>query len=139
VNNKQIKESKFDADNSFEFTNVLLRRGKNEIKAKAVDSSGKKSDFSKEIRIEYKNKSPDLAISSPSDQQNISGSRQIRIEGKTDTGVQITVNDYWAIVDGEGNFSYLLNLQDGENKIKVVATDEAGNQKMSEIRVIFHP
>ena len=47
------------------------------------------------------------------------------------------MNEFWAIVDAGGNFSYTLPLQNGENTIKVVATDEAGNKTEYEVKVTY--
>ena len=59
--------------------------------------------------------------------------------GKTDSGVRITVNGFWAVIDENNNFSYSLPLQDGDNAIKVVAQDQAGNKAEKEIKVTYSP
>ena len=125
-------------DKNFVFKNVTLNQGDNDIKAKAVNPDNKESDYSSDFHILFNNKPPDLQLNSPQDNQTYSGSNQIKVEGKSISGARITVNGYWAIVDNSGNFSYLLNLQKGENKIKVIAADDAGNQSTKEITVTLN-
>ena len=136
VNGKYAGQEIANDDKSFEFKKIKLEIGNNTIKSKAINASEKESAYSQDLHITYLNKAPDLTIKSPQDKQVITGdSNQIKIEGVTTPGAHITVNDYWAIVNEEGNFSYLLQLQKGENKIKVVATNEAENQTSKEITV----
>lgn len=138
LNNKEVREVVVDEKNSFKIRNFQLKEGENEIKTVALTNYGKRSSYSPVVKIEYKNKSPNLEVIYPVDQQIITGKNQVLIDGKTDTGVQVTINDYWAIVDEEGNFTYLLNLQSGDNKIIVRAIDTAGNEKTLEINVTFN-
>ncbi len=135
VDKKETKE-----DKGFTFEEVELKSGDNDIKVKAVTEDNKESDYSSIIKIRYVNKLPSLDIDSPSDGQSFSKDQnQIKVSGKTDSGNKVTVNDFWAIVDDEGKFSYQLHLQNAENKIKVEATDEAGNKTTKEIKVIYSP
>jgi len=131
-------------DKTFVFNDISLKKGENLIQTKAAnkDTSGKKtqeeSDFSSSITVIYKKDAPSLAVSSPSDNQSFSKDDKIAtVKGKTDTGVKVTVNTFWAIVDGAGNFSYNFPLQNGDNKIKIIATDEAGNKTEKEIKVTY--
>lgn len=139
INNTYTKQAAVAGDRTFVFKNVSLSKEDNNIKAKSIAVDKKESGYSQIIHIVYKNKAPQLTINTPTDKQIITdGGSQTKIEGKTDTGVQVTVNDHWAIVDNTGNFSYLLNLQKGENKINVIASDDAGNQTTSEIHVTLN-
>lgn len=121
-------------DGSFSFQSVKLDKGKNEIKAKAVTDSGKESEYSSSITISYLDKAPSLEITSPHDGDTIDHS-PITVTGKTGANVHVTINDFWAISKDDGTFSYRLNLQDGDNHIKIVATDDAGNTAEKEITV----
>jgi hypothetical protein len=136
VNGKYISQSTVGDNKNFIFNNVTLDPGDNTIKAKSVSDQDKESSYSQDIHISFINKAPDLEINSPQNNQAISsGDAQIKVEGKTNPGVRVTINGYWAIVDNQANFSYLLRLQKGENKIKAVASDDAGNQTSKEITV----
>lgn len=135
VNGKYVDEKIVKSDKNFVFKNINLIEGENEIKAKSVISN-KESEYSRIVKIVYKNKALNLEIRQPQDGQNISNSDgQVKVEGKTDELARVIVNGYWAIVDNQGNFSYLLKLQKGENSIKIIATDEAGNKVEKEIKV----
>ncbi len=138
INGKYADKAIVDNDRTFVFKNVLLEEGDNNIMSKSIDLS-KESDYSQNIHIAYKNKPPDLEIIKPYDQQIISeGGNHISVEGKTNADALVTVNNYQTIVDNSGKFSYLLNLQKGDNKIKVTATDEAGNQTSKELSVTLN-
>lgn len=135
INGKYIEKTTVHDNRNFIFQNIKLEPGDNQIKAKATVPD-KESDYSKNMMIVYRNKEPNLDITSPQDNQSISnGDRQVKVTGKTDPSVRVTVNDYWAIVESDGNFSYLLHLQKGDNTIKVAAVDDAGSKTEKVIKV----
>jgi len=128
VNGDEIDTEDTKDDGSFHFDNVKLQPGQNVIKAKAENSDKKESDYSNEISITFANKQPTLSIDSPSDGQNFSKDQSsVVVSGKTDSGNRVTVNGFWAITDDNGNYSYTIQLSGGDNMIKVVSTDSAGN------------
>lgn len=125
-------------DGRFSFKQTI-NPGENTIKSKAVVNE-KESDFSNTIITAFKNAPPSLNVSSPSDNQLFSKDQVVAdVKGTTGSDVKITVNGFWAITDSNGNFSYSLPLQNGDNKIKVIATDLAGNKTEKEIRVSYSP
>ncbi len=126
-------------DDAGRFTfKVGLKKGENTFTAQAISESGEKSDISNRYVILLLTGSPKLEISSPSDGFETK-EKELLIKGKVDPGVTVTINDRVAIVDDEGNFSGYYSLSEGDNKIKVVGTDLAGNSTMSEITVKFSP
>lgn len=131
---------KVDKEANFSFEDVMLNKGTNIITARALDENGKESENSQQITVLLKTDSPQLSIDSPTEGQSfVKDDKTAQVRGKTDAGAKITVNELWAIVDGNGNFSYQLPLQDGENKIKVVAVDDAGNKTEMERKVNYSP
>ncbi len=139
VNNKRIEALDVDKNGLFTFEDVKLLSGENTIKLKAIQDS-KSSGFSDEITIAYRDKPPSLSIKSPENGKSFSkDENSAQVLGKTDPGSRVTVNDFWAIVDDKGSFSYALRLNSGENTIKVVATDEAGNKIEQERKVNYNP
>ncbi len=135
VNGKYINKTTVNDNKTFIFRNVVLEEGDNDIKVKSIISN-KESAYSQNTHIIFRNKAPNLEITSPKDNQSISnGDGQVKVEGNTDPSVRVTVNDYWAIVETDGSFLYLLRLQKGDNGIKVVATDDAGNKTEKQIKV----
>jgi hypothetical protein len=61
---------------------------------------------------------PKLAVNSPFDNIKVEGESLI-VEGKTDAGADVFINDVPIGVDPEGNFKEKISLQDGLNLIKV--------------------
>ena len=139
VNGEFFDKKSVKDDKTFSFNNVKLDAGENKIKAKALTDEDAESEYSNEAKITYVDKMPELSIDSPQDGGSTSNER-INITGSTDSGNKVTVNDFWAIVNGEGRFNYNnLKLQNGENIIKIVATDTAGNQTTKEVKITFSP
>lgn len=127
-------------DKSFSFEDVTLSQGENSIRVKAITKNQQESDYSSEIKILFGNKAPTLTVASPEDGKSYSKDENTaHVSGKTDPGVKVTVNGFWAISDTTGEFSYSLPLSSGENKIKIIATDEAGNKTELERNVTFSP
>lgn len=140
VNDVKVDEKEVDEDSNFSFDDIEVDEGENTIKTKAKDNKKNVSVYSEEIKITYLNKPPSLSIDEPTDGKSFGkDDSPIQVKGKTDPKVKVTVNDFWAIVDAGGNYSYILPLQGGENRIKAVATDEAGNKTEKEVRVNYSP
>jgi len=121
--------------------NENLTNGDNQIKVKA-EYNNRQSNFSNVIDVIYKNTPPTLDISSPSDgetfnKNQVGTGNTIVIAGKTDSNVSITVNGFWAVIDYNNNFSYNLTLQNGDNLIKVMAIDQAGNKSEKDLKVNY--
>jgi len=136
INGNLQDNTKTKDDGSFLLTETL-RPGENTIQVKAV-VNGKESDFSNSITTAFKSAPPSLNVTSPSDGQSYSKDQNTAtVMGTTDPDVKVTVNGFWAISDDNGNFSYNLPLQNGDNQIKVVATDAAGNTTEKDIKVTY--
>lgn len=136
VNESFVDETTTQDDNNFNFPSVHLNDGQNTIKAMIITKENAKSAFSKEVTISYLNKPPELSINQPQDGQGFDKSTgPVSILGQTDPNAQVTVNDFTAVVDDQGKFSYLYNLKDGDNDIKVVATDKANNNTTKEFHI----
>lgn len=117
-------------DGSFVSDPVNLTLGINNISGITVDSNGNKSLSSKPISITYSNEKPILNIQSPQDNMEIQGGdKKVTVTGKTnsDKDITITINGNRAIVDSEGNFSQVVEINEGDNTITIIATDIAGN------------
>ncbi len=130
-------------DKKFEFLDQLLTTGDNLIQVKAIekDETGHEheSNFSDSFTISLTKNAPSLTIDQPTDHQTFSkDSSPTTVKGKTGPGVKVTVNDLWAIVDNNGNYSYDLPLKGGDNKITVKATDNANNSAEKDITVTYN-
>jgi bacillopeptidase F len=138
VNGKQIKKADVKDDNSFAFRDVELDSGENSIKVKAFTDDNKESKFSDSETVTYSNKAPSLSIDFPTDGETYhKDNNPLKVRGKTDASVRVTINDFWAMVDDSGNYYYNLPLQNGDNQITVVATDNAGNKTTKSLKVSY--
>jgi hypothetical protein len=130
------------ADNNGQFSfNVTLQDGVNTFAATATDQTGNQSQKSDDYQITFDNKAPDLEITSPSDGSSFFGStqRQITIQGTTESGAQVTINDRIISVDDTGLFQYTTTLNEGGNTFNVKVTDQAGNTTEKSLTLNFSP
>lgn len=136
LNDNLIDKSQSDKNGNFSFKSQFIK-GDNKIYAKAT-LANKTSSSSETINVLFKDSPPNLTLNSPSDGQQFSKDQnEANVSGITDSGVKVTVNGFWAIVDQNNNFNYKLKLQNGDNVIKVVAQDQAGNKTEKEIKVKY--
>ena len=136
VNNSQVDKINSKPDNTFSFIDVPLTDGKNDIKAQASTADGKTSDYSQTVNVSYLNKLPALDINFPHDGQTFKKDESpIKVIGKTDSNVKVTVNDFWTIAHDDGTFNYSYTLKDGDNILKFLGQDEAGNKTEKEIKI----
>lgn len=129
------------AEGTFNFSSLNLHQDKNEIYAMATDEAGNKSQPSSRIMVIFDNTAPKLEITEPADGATFKGEkkRRITILGQTEENISLAINERRVILGSEGNFSSEFLLADGENKIKIVAADLAGNQTEKEIKITFSP
>ena len=138
LNDNLLDKTQADNNGSFSFKSSYVQ-GDNKIYVKAK-LNNETSDPSDTLDVLFKNTPPDLTVNSPTDGQQFSKDQNsVNVTGSTDAGVNITVNGHWAVIDQNNNFSYQLNLQNGENDIKIEATDLAGNKTDKEIKVNYSP
>jgi len=135
VNDAMVDQVNTKDDGSFTFKNVSLTKGANLIKAKAKNGSSE-SAYTDSYTVTYNNVAPSLTIDQPTDGQTFSQSQKSQqVKGKTDPNIRVTINGFWAVTDDKGNYSYNMQLQNGDNKIDVVASDTAGNKTEKVITV----
>lgn len=133
----EVEKKKITLDNDGIFTIQLTgKEGENVISAKFIDTDGNTSDLSPVLSVIIKTKPPILEISSPAEGLTLNADTQsVRVEGKTEPDSTVTVNDRLAIVESNGLFFYTISRSQGEQTIKITATDPAGNTKTVERRV----
>jgi uncharacterized protein YfaP (DUF2135 family) len=135
INGKFIDKTNVKSDGNFSFPDISLEKGANEFTAKAEENN-KQSNYSSPVQVKYIDKAPDLEISNPQDGQTFAkGNNSIKVSGKTNSDAEVTVNGARAITNSDGSFSYLLTIHDGDNNIKFVSTDDAGNKAEKEIKI----
>jgi len=138
--NEEISEVLVDKDGQFTVSEITLKTGENKFKAQAVDSGGNQSKFSPTITIVLDTTAPSLSISQPEEgQEFFDEEKEILIAGETEEGINLRVNSFYTPVDSEGNFAKRLELDEGENEIKIIATDRAGNTSEANLTVRYTP
>lgn len=124
-------------DGTFAITKKLTE-GQHTVSAKAKNDKDAMSDLSNVLTITIKRSKPELTVTNPNDSAHIVGENNtLVVKGKTDSDNTVTVNDRLAVVGSDGSFSYTYSLSEGENTIRIVATDPAGNQESVERRVTY--
>lgn len=129
-----------DRKGNFIFEKVELSIGTNNIYGKSLDERDKESLPSKIFKLIYENDKPPLSINEPEDEKKIQGgAKQIKVSGKTDTKVNVFINNTQVIVDKDGNFNTDQILNDGDNTFTVKAQSQAGNITEIQRKVIYSP
>lgn len=130
-----------NSEGKFSIEKVSLSQGKNEIYAIAADKAGNKSQPSETLTTNFDNTPPDLTVDQPQDGTTFNEDRQkkMKISGQTEPDISLTLNDRLIILNQEGKFSTDMTLSEGENALKIIATDKAGNQTEKDLRVTFNP
>ena len=137
--NGDLEEIVANADGHFS-TSLDLDKGENTISAVATDQAGNESTISNTLTITYDNEPPELIITKPKSGDSYSGkAKSISIEGTTDQGASVTINDRVAIVGGDGRFNYSYGLNEGENTLVIRATDQAGNEVEETLTITYSP
>lgn len=77
---------------------------------------------------------PRLVILSPIS-GTVIGENEVVVQGKTDKGSRVSINNQSVFVDGEGNFSSTLLLQSGLNTMTIMAVDRFDKQKTEVLSV----
>ncbi len=129
-----------ESDGTFEFKNVLLVLGTNNIYGKSIDEKDQESKPSKTIKIIYDNEKPTLKINEPEDSKKIQGGdKKVKIAGNTEVGTQVFINDSQVIVDNAGNFSQESSLDEGDNNFRIKSVDKANNATEVSRKVTYQP
>ena len=103
---------------------VLVQDGDNILRVVAIDPVG--NTATEERIIHVRSHGPAITISNVPDGLSVAEST-LRVVGKVDPGSSIALNGNAAPTDSQGNFTTTLALQEGQNIITLVSTDQAGN------------
>ena len=136
LNSRKAEETDTNENGEFRFE-ATLKKGNNTISVRTVYKD-KKSDASQKYNVEYKDTPPKLEISSPSDGTSFKKEdKSVEVKGDTDASVIVTVNGFFAVINENNSFSYVLQLHDGDNEIKIITVDNAGNKTEKNIKVNY--
>jgi|SaaInlStandDraft_4_1057021.scaffolds.fasta_scaffold62066_1 hypothetical protein len=138
INNRRIITERTD-DIGFYETSLSLEEGSNLIKVVAKDEAGNEST-SKSINVIYDFKNPEITVSSPTEGQEFFGQQKqtISVSGDvSETDVDLRINNTYIRLDSNGLFNQQLRLNEGDNEIKFLVTDKAGNVTEKIVKVKY--
>ncbi len=139
VNGKEFKQTAVRKDGTFILSGIPLVNGSNTISAKLTDTKGNVSDLSNIVSVNYGNTPPKLVVSDPTDNSTVTGDpNAVTVTGMTDDNVTVTINDRMVVIKTDNSFSYSYPLNEGDNILKIVATDASGNQTTIQRKVTYH-
>jgi flagellar hook assembly protein FlgD len=109
-----------------------LAEGSNVIQVSATDPAGNAASLTREIILVTK--PPEIAISAPANDLWTNESLII-VTGAVPEGASLKVNGQEATVGTDGQFEREVILQEGDNILRIEATDDVGNVTSQEIIV----
>ena len=116
-----------------------LEEGDNLIKVVARDEA-KNESVSKPVKVIYDFKTPEIKVTSPTEGQEFFGRQKqtISVYGElSEPNATLKINDAYVGLDNVGLFDQQVKLDEGENKIKLMAVDAAGNVSEKTIKVTY--
>jgi flagellar hook assembly protein FlgD len=117
------------ADGRFSFKRQLVE-GSNNIQVSATDPAGNVATLAREIILITQ--PPEIAISAPANDLWTNESL-ISVAGSVPAGASLKVNGQEAAVATDGQFEREVILQEGDNILRIEATDDVGNITSQEI------
>lgn len=138
VNGNEAETKKITDDGTFSF-DVNLTDGENNISAFSRDEAKNESTNSKSYTVLLDTTTPTIGVESPLDGERITLRKNqiVTIKGVTEPKARVFIDSRLVSADFEGKFQGTYNLQEGDNKIKIKAIDQAGNQGEIELTLNF--
>lgn len=140
INDVLSKTDNAKEDGSFR-VEASIQNGQNRVQVRAVDGANNAS--MSEVKLVTLDKEPvAITVTTPKDGTEFIGknSQMVDITGKTNKqGTQVLANNSFVDVSRDGSFTYKYLLNPGENEIKLVASDKAGNRDEKTIKLIYSP
>jgi len=125
-----------NAQGHFEYAIQSLSENDYEIWAVAIGPRGTTSSESNHIHLVFDRTPPKLEITSPY-WPDVSSS-PILLEGMTEPGAKVFVNEIEVNVDEQGRFSIQIPLQTGNNKVDLRVSDAVGNEFVAGMVIKLH-
>lgn len=136
-NEVSIGKSVVNDSGEFVFGDILLDQGESVFTAIAISDKAGSSEPSKETKILFDDKAPDLLMSNPLEESVKVSSPDFDVIGQSEKGVSVTVNGRLAMVDDSGKFKIKLQLNTGKNDVEIVVKDNAGNETRKKIVITY--
>ncbi len=131
-----VYSNKNNKNNSIEIANLPF--GVYSWHVCSIDGFGFPGEFSKKntLMINEDITKPFLVISSPKN-MTVTKSELISVNGESEPGLQLYINDREVPLDNKGKFISEIRLTEGKNKIAISSTDKSGNNT-NIIRTVFY-
>lgn len=112
---------------------IPLKEGLNRLTFEATDAKGAKAVAIRIIFLDTKK--PLLQVSLTNGQ--VFMEQPVKFSGRTEPGIKLRVNEQPVEISETGEFEAVIeNLEDGEHKVTIVATDKAGNVSTMEKTIV---
>ena len=136
-NGDEVGKTKVKSDGQFSYT-LELMDGDNTIDVYGVDETGNQSN-SRTVLIIRDTQTPSLSFEDLADGKQITlrENQTLQIRGETEPDSQLTLNDRSVYVSSDGTFSASYYLQEGNNTLRFVVTDKAGNRTERTVTINF--
>ena len=139
--NDVLNKTDKSKDDGFFSLSASLQNGTNRIQIRAIDGANNAS--LSEVKLVSLDKEPlTLSITSPKDGTEYIGknSQAIEIIGKVNKpNTQVLANNSFVDVARDGSFTHKLQLSNGDNNIKIIASDKAGNKDEVDLKLTYSP
>jgi type II secretory pathway pseudopilin PulG len=120
----KIYQPNVDMNGDFTREVPIPSDGKHEVTVTAMDNQ--LNQIVKMINITRDTVSPPLTIEAPAD-ETLTNITTIEVSGSTEAGATVTVMGEEVVVDAQGDYSTIVDLDEGDNMITVTAEDIAQN------------
>jgi len=121
----------------FSFGDILLDQGESVFTATANSENGGSSEPSKDVKVLFDDKAPELTMLNPTEETLKVSSPDFDIIGQSEKGVSVLVNSRVAMVDDSGKFKIKLQLNTGKNEVEIIVKDAAGNEVRKKINITY--
>jgi len=133
LNEKKIQ---LGADGTFS-RELTFEQGNNTLQFNLKDESGHEVNLT--ITVFVDSVPPKVTVFSPTNWQKIT-TEEVNVKGQTDAGASLTINDMPVTVNADGSFDFSNKFSaKGIYVIRVVSTDQAGNQSVVSVPVEYSP
>jgi hypothetical protein len=137
VNGEEMARVAIDDQGNFSYT-LELTEGENLISLHGVDEADNESR-TRDFVIVLDTEMPSLAFEDLDEGRQIVGrdNQNMNIRGETEPNSQLTLNERSVFVRSDGTFTAQFYLVEGDNTLKFMVVDQAGNRTEREVRVSF--
>jgi len=129
INESSYGKLTSDNDGKFEFQDVQILKGKNNLYLIAKNKEGIESPKSKIYELDFDDQKPSIKQLNISNGQEIKNlNKNILIQGEISEPSNIEINGKKVFKVTDNKFEYLLGVEEGNVEIKIKITDKAGNE-----------